>query len=71
MSAKVSQELGGADAMNVSTQGELIIAKFIDTLTIREDLKSKTLKEYASDLKQFIGWFEAPEHQEEDRQFYF
>ena len=36
--------------MNVSTQGELIIAKFIDTLTIREDLKPKTLKEYAGDL---------------------
>jgi hypothetical protein len=40
MSAKVSQELGGAAAMNVSTQGELIIAKFIDTLTIRaKDVK--------------------------------
>lgn len=70
MSAKVSQELGGATAMNVSTQGELIIAKFIDTLTIREDLKPKTLKEYAGDLKQFIGWFEAHEHQEEDTIFY-
>ena len=54
MSAKVSQELGGVTAMNVSTQGEQIIAKFIDTLTIREDLKPKTLKEYAGDLKQFI-----------------
>src|SRR5665648_1169819 len=52
--------------MNVSTQGELIITKFIEALTIREDLKPKTLKEYTGDLKQFIGWFEAPEHHEED-----
>lgn len=52
MSAKVSQELGGTAAMNVSTQGELII----DNLIIHEDLKPKTLKEYAGDLKQFISW---------------
>ncbi len=52
--------------MDLSTQGELIIAKFIDTLTNQEDLNSKTLKEYASDLKQFVGWFESSEHQEEN-----
>ena len=52
--------------MNVSTQGELIITQFIDTLTNQEDLKPKTLKEYASDLKQFVGWFEAPKYQEEN-----
>lgn len=51
MSAKVSQELEGAAAMNVSTQGKPIMAKFIDTLTIHEDLKPKTLKEYEGDLK--------------------
>ncbi|HVJ48985.1 tyrosine-type recombinase/integrase [Desulfitobacterium sp.] len=52
--------------MDVSTQGEIIIAKFIDTLTNQEDLKPKTLKEYAGDLKQFVSWFESPEHQEEN-----
>jgi len=51
--------------MDLSPQGELIITNFIDTLTNQEDLNPKTLKEYASDLKQFVGWFESPEHQEE------
>ncbi|WP_088186381.1 tyrosine-type recombinase/integrase [Desulfosporosinus sp. FKA] len=51
--------------MNLSTQGELLISKFINTLSTQEDLNPKTLKEYASDLKQFVGWFESPEHQEE------
>jgi hypothetical protein len=35
-------------------------------LPTQEDLNPKTLKEYASDLKQFVGWFETSEHQEED-----
>ena len=51
--------------MDLSLQGELIITNFIDTLTNQEDLNPKTLKEYTSDLKQFVGWFESPEHQEE------
>ncbi|AFM42974.1 site-specific recombinase XerD [Desulfosporosinus acidiphilus SJ4] len=51
--------------MNLSVQGELLISKFINTLSIQEDLKPKTLKEYASDLKQFVGWFESPEYKEE------
>lgn len=51
--------------MVLSNEGEQIISKFINTLANQEDLNPKTLKEYASDLKQFVGWFESPEHQEE------
>lgn len=50
----------------ISEQGDQIIHDFIHVLTTQEDLNPKTLKEYASDLKQFIGWFETSEHQEED-----
>lgn len=50
----------------VSEQGEQIIHNFIHVLTTQEDLNPKTLKEYASDLKQFVGWFETADHQEED-----
>ena len=49
--------------MDLSPQGELIITNFIDTLTCQENLNLKTLKEYASDPKQFVGWFESPERQ--------
>ncbi|MEK3723510.1 tyrosine-type recombinase/integrase [Paenibacillus sp. FSL H8-0034] len=47
----------------ISEQGEQTIQDFIHTLTIHEDLNPKTLKEYASDLKHFIGWFETTDHQ--------
>lgn len=51
---------------DISEQGEQTIQRFIQTLSSHEDLNSKTLKEYASDLKHFIGWFETVSHQEED-----
>ncbi|GGA07603.1 hypothetical protein GCM10008018_61730 [Paenibacillus marchantiophytorum] len=50
----------------ISEQGEQIIQDFIHALTTHEDLSPKTLKEYASDLKLFIGWFETADHQEEE-----
>ena len=48
----------------ISEQGEQMIHDFVRTLTIHEDLNPRTLKEYASDLKHFIGWFETERHQE-------
>jgi integrase/recombinase XerD len=68
MSANVSQDLEALlmiKTTTISEQGEQTIQDFIHTLTIQEDLNPKTLKEYASDLKHFIGWFENTEHQEE------
>ncbi|CAG7631965.1 tyrosine-type recombinase/integrase [Paenibacillus allorhizosphaerae] len=50
----------------ISEQGEQTIQDFINTLTIHEDLNPKTIKEYASDLKHFIGWFETADLQEEE-----
>ncbi len=50
----------------ISEQGEQTIRDFIQALTTRDDLNPKTLKEYASDLKHFIGWFESTDHQEEE-----
>lgn len=49
----------------ITKQGEQTIHDFIHALTIHEDLNPKTLKEYASDLKHFISWFETSGHQEE------
>ncbi|MFC4765994.1 tyrosine-type recombinase/integrase [Effusibacillus consociatus] len=75
MSANVSQEFGGFPTVSIpkviSAQGEQIINDFIYILSTEEDLNPKTLKEYASDLKQFIGWFESSEqdNQEEDIAF--
>lgn len=50
----------------ISNHGQQLISTFIDKLILHEDLNPKTLKEYASDLKHFIKWFEAPLHQEEE-----
>ncbi|CAM4038698.1 tyrosine-type recombinase/integrase [Cohnella lubricantis] len=54
------------ETTGISEQGEQTIHDFIHALTTREDLNPKTLKEYASDLKHFIGWFETADHQEEE-----
>lgn len=43
---------------SISTQAQVFIDQFIHILTVNEDLNPKTLKEYAGDLKHFIGWFE-------------
>ncbi|WP_200931669.1 hypothetical protein [Paenibacillus sp. Leaf72] len=43
------------EATGISEQGEQTIQDFIHALTTHEDLNPKTLKEYASDLKHFIG----------------
>jgi len=48
----------------ISEQGENMIRDFIHSLTTHEDLNPKTLKEYAGDLKHFIGWFERFDHHE-------
>ena len=50
----------------ISERGEQTIQDFIQALTTRDDLNPKTLKQYASDLKHFIGWFESTVHQEEE-----
>jgi integrase/recombinase XerC len=42
---------------------------FIHFLTSHEDLNPKTLKEYTSDLKYFISWFETIDHQEQEATF--
>lgn len=52
-------------ATGISEKGDQTIQDFIHALTTHEDLNPKTLKEYASDLKHFIGWFETADHQEE------
>jgi integrase/recombinase XerC len=54
------------EAIRISEWGEQTIQDFIHALTTHEDLNPKTLKEYASDLKHFIGWFETADHQEEE-----
>ncbi|MGO4108880.1 tyrosine-type recombinase/integrase [Paenibacillus sp. YAF4_2] len=55
-----------SETTGISKQGEQTIHDFIHALTTNEDLNPKTLKEYASDLKHFIGWFETSGHQEEE-----
>jgi integrase/recombinase XerC len=52
-----------SETTRISKQGEQTIHDFIHALTIRQELNPKTLKEYASDLKHFIGWFETSDHQ--------
>ncbi len=52
--------------IGISEQGKQTIHDFIHALTAHEDLNPKTLKEYASDMKHFINWFETAEHQEEE-----
>ncbi len=53
------------ETIRISEQGEQTIQDFIHALATHEDLNPKTLREYASDLKHFIGWFERTGHQEE------
>ncbi|QHW29859.1 tyrosine-type recombinase/integrase [Paenibacillus rhizovicinus] len=53
----------------ISARGEQTIQAFIDALAIREALTPRTLKEYGSDLRHFIAWFEQAVHQEEDMSF--
>ncbi|GAX90763.1 tyrosine-type recombinase/integrase [Effusibacillus lacus] len=55
----------------ISEQGEQIINDFVHTLSTKEDLNSKTLKEYASDLKQFIRWFESSEQSNQKKDVAF
>lgn len=54
-----------SNAHGISEQGKENIQAFIHVLTTKEDLNPKTLREYAGDLKQFIGWLESSLHQEE------
>lgn len=54
------------ESTGISKQRDQTIQDFIQALTFQKDLKPKTLKEYASDLKHFIGWFETADHLEED-----
>ncbi|WP_374050063.1 hypothetical protein [Paenibacillus larvae] len=54
----------------ISEQGKQIVQDFIHSLTIHEDLNPKTLKEYASDLKHFIGWFETAISNQEETSFF-
>ena len=53
------------ETTGISEQGKQTIQDFIYVLTTHEDLNPKTLKEYASDIKHFISWFETAGHQEE------
>ncbi len=46
-------------SITISEQAEQMIANYIHHLSLQKKLSSKTLKEYKSDLKHFIGWFEA------------
>jgi len=54
------------ETTGISKQGEQTIHDFIHALATRKDLNPKTLKEYASDLKHFIGWMETSDRQEEE-----
>lgn len=55
------------EAIEISEQGGTMIANFIHVLSSHEALSPKTLKEYASDLKHFIGWFETANHPSENK----
>ncbi|MFH5183826.1 tyrosine-type recombinase/integrase [Paenibacillus sp. TAB 01] len=58
-----------SETTGISKQGEQTIHDFIYALTTHKDLNPKTLKEYASDLKHFIGWFESSDPQEKEAIF--
>ncbi|WP_059053832.1 tyrosine-type recombinase/integrase [Paenibacillus senegalimassiliensis] len=47
----------------ISKQSGQVIQNFIHVLTTQKDLSAKTLREYASDLKHFIGWFTANDNE--------
>ena len=42
----------------ISVQAQSLISDFISSLSQEGDLHTKTLKEYTSDLKDFVFWFE-------------
>lgn len=42
----------------ISIQATSLISDFISSLSQEGDLHTKTLKEYTSDLKDFVYWFE-------------
>lgn len=42
----------------ISIQATSLISDFISSLSQEGDLHTKTLKEYTSDLKDFVFWFE-------------
>jgi integrase/recombinase XerC len=72
MSANASQDLEALlmrRATGISELGEQTIQDFIHALNTHKDLNPKTLKEYANDLKHFIGWFETADHQEKENIF--
>ncbi len=72
MSTKVKgvlEVLHMREKIEISGEGERIISEFIGSLKSYEDLSDKTLKEYASDLKHFINWFEYTDQHEEDINF--
>ena len=50
--------------IHISESGQQVIRDFIETLAGQEDLNPKTLKEYASDLRHFITWFEFSGHED-------
>lgn len=50
------------DANEISAQGGQMITNFIQVLAMNKELSPKTLREYASDLKHFISWFETAVH---------
>lgn len=47
----------------ISKQSGQLIQHFIHVLTTQKELSAKTLREYASDLKHFTGWFTANENE--------
>ncbi|MFD2700786.1 tyrosine-type recombinase/integrase [Paenibacillus shunpengii] len=59
------------ESTGISEQGEQTIQDFIYVLNTLGNLNPKTLKEYASDLKHFISWFEKADHPEEDVEVIF
>ncbi|UQZ83485.1 Tyrosine recombinase XerC [Paenibacillus konkukensis] len=57
------------EAIRISIQGGQMIKNFIHVLSAHKGLSPKTLKEYASDLRHFIAWFETADHSGEGMTF--
>lgn len=57
------------EMMEISEQGVQYIQDFLDALINHDDLNPKTLKEYTSDLRHFIGWYETVSRLEKPRLF--
>jgi len=53
------------EAIEVSEPGGQMIKNFIHVLATHTNLSPKTLREYASDLKHFVAWFEATDRTDE------